>query len=135
MPVVLPFHPRTRAPLTREKLLDRCSPNLRLLDPLGYLDMVMLERHASVIATDSGGIQKEAFFHRVPCVTLRPETEWIELLSSGWNRLAPPINTETIEAGVEAALASTPHSGDHLFGEGCSAERMTDILLKNHSAC
>ena len=107
LPVVLPLHPRTRAALTKEKLLEACGPNLRLIDPLGYLDMVTLEKHASVIATDSGGVQKEAFFHRVPCVTLRDETEWVELVELGWNRLVPPTDADTIEASVLASLRDT----------------------------
>ncbi len=130
VPVVLPLHPRTRAALTREKLLDSCSPNLRLLDPLGYLDMVMLEKHASVIATDSGGVQKEAFFHRVPCVTLRDETEWVELVQLGWNRLVPPIDAETIQAGVMQSLHDTKkHSAPaHLYGGGQAGESITRLL-------
>jgi UDP-GlcNAc3NAcA epimerase len=130
MPVVLPLHPRTRAALTRENLLDRCSPNLRLLDPLGYLDMVMLEKHARVIATDSGGVQKEAFFHRVPCVTLRDETEWVELVELGWNRLVPPTDAGTIEAGVLTSLRDTKtHSAPaDLYGGGKAGEAITRLL-------
>jgi UDP-GlcNAc3NAcA epimerase len=130
MPVVLPLHPRTRAALTREKLLDACSPHLKLLDPLGYLDMVMLEKHASVIATDSGGVQKEAFFHRVPCVTLRDETEWVELVELGWNRLVPPTNAATIQAGVLQSLRDTKKRAapDELYGGGQAGETITRLL-------
>jgi UDP-GlcNAc3NAcA epimerase len=130
MPVVLPLHPRTRAALTRENLLQTCSPNLRLVDPLGYLDMVMLEKHASVIATDSGGVQKEAFFHRVPCVTLRDETEWVELVELGWNRLVPPTDGATIHAGVLASLQDTKkHSAPtELYGGGQAGESITRLL-------
>lgn len=79
--IILPLHPRTR---TRLQTFDLSFPaNVQQIDPLGYLDMVMLEKHASLIATDSGGIQKEAFFHGVPCVTLREETEWTELIETG----------------------------------------------------
>lgn len=130
MPVVLPLHPRTRAALTREKLLDRCSPNLRLVDPLGYLDMVMLEKHASVIATDSGGVQKEAFFHRVPCVTLRDETEWVELVELGWNRLVPPTNGTVIHDGVLASLRDTKKHATpaDLYGGGQAGAAITKLL-------
>jgi UDP-GlcNAc3NAcA epimerase len=130
MPVVLPLHPRTRAALTREKLLQTCSPNLRLVDPLGYLDMVMLEKHASVIATDSGGVQKEAFFHRVPCVTLRDETEWVELVELGWNRLVPPSDGGTIHAGVLASLRDTKKRAApaDLYGGGQAGEAITRLL-------
>jgi len=95
MPVVLPLHPRTRARVAaagRENLLSQ----LHVIDPVGYLDMVGLEKDACVIATDSGGVQKEAFFHGVPCVTLRDETEWVELVEAGWNRLTPPNDGGTI---------------------------------------
>ena len=130
MPVVLPLHPRTRAALTREKLLEKCSPNLRLVDPLGYLDMVMLEKHASVIATDSGGVQKEAYFHRVPCVTLRDETEWVELVELGWNRLVPPTDADVIHQGVMQSLRETTvHAAPaHLYGGGKAGEAITRML-------
>jgi UDP-GlcNAc3NAcA epimerase len=83
-PIILPLHPRTR------KILERLAINprgIQLVDPLGYLDMAWLANNASAIYTDSGGLQKEAYFHRVPCVTLRDETEWVETIDSGWNRL------------------------------------------------
>lgn len=127
IPVIFPIHPRTLYAASRFGIYLQ-APGLQLADPLGYLDMMMLQKHARAIITDSGGIQKEAFFHGVPCVTLRRETEWTELLSLGWNRLAPPINAETVLAGVEAALTAAPDSGDHLFGHGRAAELITDIL-------
>lgn len=83
-PVVMPTHPRTR------KLMEQIgvSPKgVTLVDPLGYLDMTLLVHHAAGVFTDSGGLQKEAYFHRVPCVTLRDETEWVETIEAGWNRL------------------------------------------------
>jgi len=130
MPVVLPLHPRTRAALTRENLLENCSPNLRFVDPLGYLDMVMLEKHASVIATDSGGVQKEAFFHRVPCVTLRDETEWVELVELGWNRLVPPTDGDTIHQGVMKSLRDKKvrSAPADLYGGGQAGEAITKLL-------
>src|SRR6185369_11044258 len=100
VPVVLPLHPRTRAVLEREGALAKYGKCLRLLDPVGYLDMVALERHARVVATDSGGVQKEAFFHGVPCVTLRDETEWMELVELGWNRLVPPLDARQVYEGI-----------------------------------
>lgn len=130
LPVVLPLHPRTRVALNREKLLEKCNPNLRLVEPLGYLDMVMLEKHAAVIATDSGGVQKEAFFHRVPCVTLRDETEWVELVELGWNRLVPPKDAQTIENGVRASLnaGSNLAAPLDLYGGGKAGEAITRLL-------
>lgn len=84
--VILPLHPRTRQAAERFAVnLER--KRLKLVEPLGYLDMLVLARAAAMIFTDSGGLQKEAYFHRVPCVTLRSETEWVETLEAGWNRL------------------------------------------------
>jgi UDP-GlcNAc3NAcA epimerase len=85
-PVVVPLHPRTRLAAERFGVsLD--DPALRLIEPLGYLDMCRLIHHAAIVFTDSGGMQKEAYFHRVPCVTMRGETEWVETIEHGWNRL------------------------------------------------
>jgi UDP-GlcNAc3NAcA epimerase len=82
--IVLPLHPRTRAQMARFGLDPE---NLLVCEPLGYLDMHRLLQSAVAVYTDSGGLQKEAYFHRVPCVTLREETEWVETVASGWNRL------------------------------------------------
>ena len=105
MPVVLPLHPRTRARIEAAGLNELLAP-LRIIDPIGYLDMVGLEKDACVIATDSGGVQKEAFFHGVPCVTLRDETEWVELVEAGWNRLVPPIEAQAIVNAIQQALGT-----------------------------
>ena len=83
-PVVMPVHPRTR------KLMEKSGLNpkgVHLIEPLGYLDMAWLTHNSAAVFTDSGGLQKEAYFHRVPCVTLRDETEWVETVEAGWNRL------------------------------------------------
>src|SRR5687767_11661717 len=90
MPVVFPVHPRTRAALKRADIALADRPGLTLCDPVGYLDMTMLEKSAALIVTDSGGVQKEAYFHGVPCITVREETEWTELVDLGWNRITPP---------------------------------------------
>jgi UDP-GlcNAc3NAcA epimerase len=121
--VVWPLHPRTRAALHHAGLLDTAAGRLTILDPVGYLDMVRLEKHAALIATDSGGVQKEAFFHQVPCVTLRDETEWVELVEAGWNRLAPPSDPAAIVGVLRQALGTrgepvTP------YGHGDAATRI-----------
>lgn len=128
-PVVFPVHPRT-AQRIREFLPGAPPPSLHLLEPVGYLEMMALEAHALLIATDSGGVQKEAYFHRVPCVTLREETEWVELLESGWNVLAPP--TLPAEALVRAILSRLGTCGKDLplYGEGKAAERIVEILQR-----
>ncbi|WP_338880501.1 UDP-N-acetylglucosamine 2-epimerase (non-hydrolyzing) [Achromobacter veterisilvae] len=106
--VVWPIHPRTRATLARLGLLENLRNRFVITDPVGYLDMVQLEKYAALIATDSGGVQKEAFFHRVPCVTLRDETEWVELVQAGWNLLTPPLSAEVIAGACERALTIQP---------------------------
>lgn len=84
MPIVMPLHPRTRKLMASGGF----APNgVTLIDPIGYLDMARLLSQAAAVFTDSGGLQKEAYFHRVPCVTLRDETEWVETIQAGWNRL------------------------------------------------
>lgn len=85
-PVIFPVHPRTKKAISADKIIVRS--NVIIVDPVSYIDMLMLEKHASAILTDSGGIQKEAHFFGVPCVTLREETEWVETVKSGWNILA-----------------------------------------------
>lgn len=122
-PVILPLHPRTRAALAREGIEPQ---RIRLVEPVGYLDMVALESNAAVIATDSGGVQKEAYFHGVPCVTLRDETEWVELVEMGWNKLASPGNAD-ITSSILAAGGSKGSEG-RPYGDGRSAVRITDIL-------
>ena len=127
--IILPLHPRTKSKL---ELLDIKIPsNIKLIDPVGYIDMVMLEKNARLIATDSGGVQKEAFFYHIPCVTLRDETEWVELVESGWNRIASPDKGAAAIADlISKALDST---GDNIkpYGNGDSASHIANILLSS----
>lgn len=127
--VVWPIHPRTRSALQRNGTGELRLGRLRMIDPVGYLDMVMLEMHARLIATDSGGVQKEAFFHRVPCVTLRDETEWTELVELGWNRLAPPDSSERVVRVLREALAAPPGSNGSPYGDGSSAALIVSSLI------
>jgi UDP-GlcNAc3NAcA epimerase len=129
LPVVIPLHPRTRNILRASAPLSRLAEALCLVDPVGYLDMIMLEKHARLIATDSGGIQKEAFFHQVPCVTLRHETEWVELVELGWNHLAPPVSVGSVVAEITRGLRSAPSLGESPYGDGKSAEQIAEALL------
>ena len=89
----------------------------------------MLERRAQLVATDSGGVQKEAYFAGVPCVTLRDETEWTELVELGWNRLAPPTDVESVVSQLEEGLASPSGSEATPYGKGDSAEQIIRELL------
>ncbi|WP_330115221.1 UDP-N-acetylglucosamine 2-epimerase (non-hydrolyzing) [Pseudomonas sp. JS3066] len=124
LPVVLPLHPRTRQ---RINSFDIAIPgNVKVVDPLGYLDMVMLEKNAALVATDSGGVQKEAYFHRVPCLTLRDETEWTELVELGWNTLASPSRSDL--ASVFAASYTPGVTGAMPYGNGAAAEAILHEL-------
>jgi UDP-GlcNAc3NAcA epimerase len=128
MPVVMPVHPRTRKELKRGNLLASTA-GLKLLDPVGYLDMILLEKNARVIVTDSGGVQKEAFFYGIPCVTVRPETEWVELVEMGWNRLVK-IETRAIEQAVmEAREPAVPGAQANIYGTGRAGKLICHILL------
>lgn len=129
LPVVVPVHPRTRAALGRLGMTDGPLSSLSLIDPVGYLDMVLLEKHASVIATDSGGLQKEAFFYGVPCVTLRQETEWTELVDLGWNQLVDELRTDRVESVVLQAIGRGGGVRTLLYGDGRAGHRITAILL------
>ena len=133
LPAVLPLHPRTRAALERENLFDFASEKLVLIDPVGYLDMVWLERNACLIVTDSGGVQKEAFFYRVPCVTLRDETEWVELVDLGWNRLVPPRAADQVAEGIRLSVGTTGREASP-YGEGNSTQKIVRTLLGESAA-
>lgn len=124
-PVILPLHPRTRAALAREGVRPE---RIRLIEPVGYLDMVALEANAAVITTDSGGVQKEAYFHGVPCVTLRDETEWIELVEMGWNRLVRP-GEENISKMVLQTIGGRGSQG-RPYGAGHSAIQIVEALVQ-----
>lgn len=124
--VVLPLHPRTRSRLETYGL--KTPENIVLIDPVGYLDMVMLEKHAALIATDSGGVQKEAYFYQVPCVTLRNETEWSELIDGGWNRLASPDSSENIRGAIKDAIGSRGETIQP-YGNGSAAIGIVQALM------
>lgn len=124
-PVVLPLHPRTRKELENRNLIDSLSSNVRFIDPVGYTEMLSLLSGAKAMLTDSGGVQKEAYMMRTPCVTLRDETEWTETVDSGWNVLAG-ADTEKIVAGAMRNVAQLPHS--ELYGDGHASERIVQIV-------
>ena len=126
--VVWPLHPRTRKVLAQMGVGLTAIASLHFVEPLGYLDMIAMEQAAQMIVTDSGGVQKEAFFFGKPCVTLRDETEWVELLEAGWNRLAPPVSVAALESAFHAALGSVG-APIHPYGEGDAAQRIARTLL------
>jgi len=123
-PIVFPIHPRTRTYL--EALdLKATIHNLKAIDPVGYLDMVRLEQAARMILTDSGGIQKEAYWLGVPCVTLRDETEWVETVQTGWNVLTG-ADAERITATVRGFAIPGTHPA--LYGDGKTASRIVQEI-------
>lgn len=121
--VVFPVHPRTRAALAGR--LEAVGSNLMLTDPVGYLEMLVLEENAEAVVTDSGGVQKEAYFAGRPCITLRRSTEWTETVSAGWNVL---VGTDPV-AIAEAMRSFRPERPrPDLFGDGHAAERVVEAL-------
>lgn len=132
-PVVLPLHPRTRKRLEdlpegglRQRLFT--GKGLHIVPPAGFLDMVDLERHARLVVTDSGGVQKEAFFFGRPVVVLRPETEWVELVEHGWAVLADADPRRIAEACAHFLGTERPQA-PALYGDGRAAERICQVLL------
>jgi UDP-GlcNAc3NAcA epimerase len=114
--IVLPLHPRTRAAAA---LAGIAFEGVEVVTPLGYLDMHRLLQDAAVVLTDSGGLQKEAYFHRVPCVTLRTETEWVETVACGWNRLW-------------RVAEYAPRRDIDEYGDGTAAERIVRCLIEHY---
>jgi len=129
-PVVLPLHPRTRNALDRLDLLSTAPGTLTVMNPVGYLDMLALEAGASVVVTDSGGVQKEACFCGVPCVTVRDETEWPELIDAGWNTLARPLSRDSVVAAILASIG-TRGAETAAFGDGSAATKIAAVLRQS----
>lgn len=128
MPVVFPIHPRTRQTLQSIRLSP--ADHMHLTAPIGYLEMLALLDAAAVLITDSGGLQKEAYVLKTPCVTVRTETEWVETVESGWNRLAAAERSALGEA-VRAMLGATPARHPDFYGDGRAAERIVEALEAN----
>ena len=126
----MPLHPRTRRII---ETLDISANNLRIIDPVGYLNMVWLIDHAGLVITDSGGLQKEAYFFGVPCITLRDETEWIELIEVGANVLVGADKGKIIEA-VARSLGKKVKDTHQIYGEGKASEKIVSELVKEYSS-
>lgn len=127
VPVVVPLHPRTRKALENLGLLESLGRAIRFIEPVGYLDMVCLENSARIIATDSGGVQKEAFFFRVPSLCLRDETEWTELLEGGYLRLVS-ADRNAIKTAYDDVLKGHFDWDISPYGDGKAAERILETL-------
>jgi UDP-N-acetylglucosamine 2-epimerase len=129
-PVVLPLHPRTRKMIKAYHLFSefRC---IKFIEPVSYLDMLKLGKNAKAILTDSGGVQKEAYWFGVPCLTLREETEWVETIESGWNVL--------VGTSVERIMKEVDHAGgrrrylkrNRIFGDGKASQKIVQILMRH----
>jgi UDP-GlcNAc3NAcA epimerase len=128
VPVIFPVHPRTRGRV--QALGLPVEGALRVIDPVGYVDMLRLMRHAAGVFTDSGGLQKEAYFLGVPCVTMRGETEWVETVTAGWNRLLPPNGDEIARATGEIAAGQGPErrSLAHEYGTGKAGQAIASLI-------
>jgi UDP-GlcNAc3NAcA epimerase len=123
-PVLFPAHPRTRAALASNTVL--LAPHVRVLDPLGYLDFAALASQARVIVTDSGGLQKEAYWYGVPCVTMRPSTEWVDTVELGANTLVDDDPDRLVEAVSHARM---PTERPTLYGDGHASDRIAELLV------
>jgi UDP-GlcNAc3NAcA epimerase len=135
-PLILPVHPRLSSILRSSFSRWSPHPRLRLIDPIGYFDMLCLVSHARVTLTDSGGLQKEAFFLGCPCITLRDETEWVETVEAGWNTLAGTEPARVREAATEWLThrrngngAGPAADSKQAFGDGSAAEKIRDVVI------
>lgn len=121
--VVLPLHPRTRS---RATAMGLDLGSITVLDPVGYLEMIWLLEHCSIVVTDSGGLQKEAFFFGKPCVITRDETEWVELVATNWNVIAGADNVGNITQHIRSIKA--PYTRQSIFGDGTAGKRVASLL-------
>ena len=124
--VVFPCHPRTRKLLEKLHLWDMAAKSLRVINPVGYLDMLLLEKNACKVLTDSGGVQKEAYMLQRPCITMRDETEWVETVEDGWNLLVGSDKNTILEAAIK--FEPTCKQRD-VFGSGDASCRMIEMIL------
>jgi UDP-GlcNAc3NAcA epimerase len=127
-PVVLPLHPRT-AKMIASGEAGALGPNVRVIDPVGFLEMCWLLAHCAFVVTDSGGLQKEAYFHRRPCLILRDQTEWVELLDTGFSRLVAVGRDDLFAAHQGMRERGTGGEFPPLYGDGNSAGRIAESLL------
>lgn len=124
---ILPLHPRTKKYI--EQYSIDVPENIEIIEPVGYLDMLSLESNAKIIATDSGGVQKEAYFMKIPCITLRQETEWVETLENGWNQLVGASPERIVSGYKNAVEKDVPVEYNNCFGDGNSGEKIVGMLM------
>lgn len=128
--VIFPAHPRTKLKIQQ---LGLNKSKIEFINPVGYLDMVFLEQNSKAIITDSGGVQKEAYFYNKPCITVRTETEWVELIHSGWNYLFPPIpeNTHSLKSCIMDQIDKVATlTNNKLYGKGNAAQIIVKTIVE-----
>ncbi len=127
IPVIIPLHPRTRKQL---ELLKVPADNLQIIEPVQYLDMLLLQKQAKIVLTDSGGIQKETFFLHVPCITLRGETEWVETVETAWNILVD-VDEKKIVLCAQDFPDPSHTAGQEAFGDGRAAAKISAVFCQS----
>lgn len=137
--IVLPLHPRTQRFINQNEMVHRLTQPLTVIKPVSYLEMLLLENHCTLICTDSGGVQKEAYFFKKPCITMRDQTEWVETVDAGWNRLTGADSDQIISA-CELAMSDPMNKKrqppflnlssqyEQLYGNGNAGELIVDYL-------
>ncbi|MCG7280441.1 UDP-N-acetylglucosamine 2-epimerase (non-hydrolyzing) [Chryseobacterium taklimakanense] len=126
--IILPIHPRTKSILANSvQDLETSYPNILFIEPQGYLEMLSLIRNSKMVITDSGGLQKEAYFFQKPCLTLRDQTEWIELVEQGYNKLSPISETDIL-ANYKLLISTDFKFNKYIYGEGNTAEKIVNSL-------
>ena len=132
--IVLPLHPRTANMISQADNANikeiATNPNFKIIEPVGFLEMILLEKHAKLVMTDSGGVQKEAFFMEKPCVILRPETEWVEIVESGCAVLTGS-NPEKIKSGYQHFIRNKKLDYPSIFGDGNAAEFICSSIIEH----
>jgi UDP-N-acetylglucosamine 2-epimerase len=121
---VFPAHPRTKTALKQIGAIF--SDHVKIIEPIGYFDVMVLEENARLIATDSGGVQREAYFHSIPCLTLRDETEWTETIDAGWNLLVGVESENILKAWNNF---SPPSEQPPIFGDGNASKKIRKFLI------
>jgi UDP-N-acetylglucosamine 2-epimerase len=129
VPIILPLHPRTKKVMNGYHLFSKFK-NVRWIEPVSYLNMLKLEKNAKAILTDSGGVQKEAYWFRIPCVTLRDETEWVETVRSGWNKLAGTDPRKIVQEVNRLEKRRPPEKRKGIFGDGKASGEIVRILIR-----
>jgi len=130
--IILPLHPRTRKTIEQNKFIKRnIGKNINIIEPVGYFDMISLEANAKKIVTDSGGVQKEAYFNKIPCITLRENTEWVETIEQGVNQLVG-VDPGKIKESINNFYLQEQDGSKQLYGDGKTSEKIVKILNQCH---